>query len=142
MKYLGVIIFLFLLGCCDKENRDYRDVYIGNYYFQIIYTHWIGPNSHIDTTIYSGYVKKKGNTTDRIIIRFGDDIWGGDSLINDYPEPILKPDGTLEYPEYPTGGGNVYFGGKFISYDSLNFIMSYGGMGGGQRKDVFGHKKY
>jgi hypothetical protein len=145
MKYLTLAILFLILLSCEKENSDYRDNYTGNYSFTIKRKSWLMGDSIVDTSFYNGFIKKNKNTTDRIVIRFGDDIWGRGTYndvpfeINDYPEPILKTDGKLSYPEYPVIGSS-HFNGSFITFDSISLKMSYGGLGGGTVKYVYGHK--
>ena len=147
MKYLIALLFFFLLSCCEKDNTDYRDKYIGNYYFVIVTLNSFVPPPHFDTTYYNGIIEKNNKTTDRIYVRFGTTRWcsfgnpPGDTCIGtDYPNTVLNSDRTLSYPEWGPSG-NFYFKGKFISTDSINLTMSVGGHAVGTIKYVYGHKK-
>src|ERR1700690_1457139 len=82
----NLILILFLISSCKKDQTDYRDKYLGEYYFAIEYIHNT-PEGHfpsdwnivtIDTSYsYSGYIAKSDAYKNKIIVD-----WGYDTIIN------------------------------------------------------------
>ncbi|PLX06400.1 MAG: hypothetical protein C0596_18210 [Marinilabiliales bacterium] len=62
IKIYKALIFatltIVLVSCKEEVSKDYREEYIGNFYFKVISNSWTMESSHNDTSYYHGYIRK------------------------------------------------------------------------------------
>ncbi len=132
MKYKslknGVLFVAFFAGFFACKKADYRDVYIGNWIFDVVYTeintdsigHYYSENYNYDGEVVYG------EADDEVLIKYAD---------NHFVQLTLEPDGELS--NFPTH----YCSGRFVNTDSLSLFIKTGGLGGGTTLRINGCKK-
>jgi len=125
---LWLILLLFLLISCKKEKSDYRNSYIGIWSFKVdrteINTDSIGYYYH-DSLVYEGEIVCS-ESENEITIKYT-----CENTIN----LTLSTNGELSnFPSH-------YCNGEFLSIDSLNLHLKWGGLGGGTTHQIQGVKK-
>ena len=155
LKALIFLSFLFCFLACEKEQSeiDYRDKYVGDYKFDIIYNYpiytWVDSLQmsiliwHDTTYSYSGFIKKSTNSENRLLVHWGNDTL---SIINNVVytqtnEMIVDSSGILSYPEYFGGGHTYFYPPAYIRNDSTMFNFGSGGLGMWSTWNVTGLKK-
>lgn len=138
---------------CKKENADYRDKYVGDYDFAIVYTYptleWVDSFENTIITYYDsvysyqGYIHKSAQADDRVLIHWGVDtiVIKDDIVFNQSNDMMVDSDGMLTYPEFPDGGYTYLSNASYLRNDSAKFKFSNGGLGAYALWNVIGTKK-
>jgi hypothetical protein len=141
-----VVLQIMAVTGCEKAPEDYRMKYTGNYVFTSIAINWVsGQQSKFDTLVYNGNINLYSDGDDantlcqsydsseinyrRITIEFLTDVRVSPEILKDSAE-LKKIDGY-----------HCSFSGRFLTDKSLEFRVSYGGLGGGTIFTVKGIKK-
>lgn len=121
-------VFLIVMFSCEKEVSDYRDTYTGTWNFKVnktqVNTDSIGYYHH-DSLTFIGEIAY-GESDDEILIQYTRE----NSITL-----TMAEDGELS--DFPT----QYSSGKFLSIDSLNLYLRWGGIGGGTTHQIEGLKR-
>ncbi len=155
IKALIYISFLLCFFACEKEQNemDYRDKYVGDYKFEIVYYYpiytWIdslqiGILRWYDSTYsYSGFIEKSRNSVNRLLVHWGEDTLGviNNVVFTQSNEMIVDSAGMLSYPEYSGGGHTYFYPPAYIRNDTIRFNFGYGGLGMWCTWSVLGIKK-
>jgi hypothetical protein len=122
MKYalISLCCFFFLFApSCHKKDNDYRQNYVGNYYFTSFMHafHDTTPETFDTVRNYPGYITF-GNYKNSILIHFLPD-----SLPYGTWDVELHTDGSIHSSGTGLGGALL---GKFASSDVVNFDVGVG----------------
>lgn len=147
IKLLFIIALFSNMGCKKENSVDYRDKYVGEYYFTTISQTWYAMDAYptvYDTSIFIGTIRKFSNgddTLDIIPYNNGENYDKRITIefdINSILTPELNENGEFITYEAPP---HYEHNGYFISKDELNFHIEDGGLGGGLIIDVKGIRK-
>lgn len=134
MKNILVLIFfvLALSGC--KKEYDYRDKFLGNYYFIVHLRTATGlPPSSSTDTIYNYHGKiEYGSTANSVLILFSEP-----SSSTYSSTPVIYEEGTFQYYYGPHG----YMEGEFESTENVKFNFGWGSPGSSIRYEITGEKE-
>ncbi len=123
-----LISVLILVFSCEKENKDYRDNYTGNWDFTVELTEFnidsIGHYSQ-DSVFYSGKISI-GSAENDIKIQYTE---------SEYITLIIDKSGEIS--GFPT----QYCSGEFENENKLHLYLRWGGLGGNITHIVDGVKK-
>ncbi len=130
-KYLFLLVTIIM--SCKKIDSDYRDKYIGNYTFNVIYTY---PILRSDTVFgisqeysYNGSIRKTDGFNNKITVDWGKDtIWAFSLEVIEHRCVLtIDSSGVLSYPTYPDMDNNNFYSPAYIKGDSIKFNFSAGG---------------
>lgn len=116
---------------------DFRLAYIGDYHFVKTYQ-WFGEYPKKDTTEYEGYIDIVKPSLTRIKIKCGDGEWNS----HDYFATDLEFSDTSIHPFFVViPRGRNYYGGEFISFDTVKLSGYSNPLGGTASWEIIGTKE-
>jgi hypothetical protein len=123
-----LILIVISFACCEKEDKDFRDKYIGEWKFNVEITEFntdsIGYYYH-DSLTYAGTITY-GDSDNDIEIKYTND----NSI-------TLSLNENGELSNFPT----QYCNGNFEGDNKIYLYLRWGGLGGGITHEIDGVKR-
>ncbi len=138
LKRTSIKNTLILFVCCIliygcKKQSDYRDKFIGNYYFTVHRTDWTWPGNTTDTIYYYNGKVEYGTKTNTVLIIFSEK-----SVVPYYSfEPIIYEEGSFQNSS--GYGGSI--AGEFESITKVKFHIGNYAQGYKNNYDITGEKE-